>query len=379
MKKLFVLLTVLYLVLAIQAQSPDKMSYQAVVRDTKEGLLVKQNVGVRISILYKEEVIYSELHSTTTNENGLLTIEIGTGKVLTGAFSEIRWAKGVHFLRTEIDPEGKETYTISSLTQLLSVPYSFYASKAGEAQTAASALTAQSAQTSVTAESAKKISTNEGTYSPEMMVDIDGNIYATVKIGTQVWMAENLKATHYRNGDEIPYVTGITEWNALTTGAWCNYNNMALNGNKFGHLYNWFSVGDSRNIAPVGWHVPTNEDWVILENYLIANGGNWDGTTTGNKIAKSLAGITFWSTSTTEGSAGYYPNSNNSSGFNALPAGQLFSTSGFLYLGTGCYWWTSSDSGSMALIRGFYYTNIAESTNVAYNKRNGLSVRCIKD
>jgi uncharacterized protein (TIGR02145 family) len=90
----------------------------------------------------------------------------------------------------------------------------------------------------------------------QTVTDIDGNVYQTVTIGNQIWMAENLKVTHYRNGDEIPNVTVQEDWKNLTTGAYCNYNNVAV----YGRLYNWLAVNDNRNIAPAGWHVPSDAE-----------------------------------------------------------------------------------------------------------------------
>jgi uncharacterized protein (TIGR02145 family) len=127
--------------------------------------------------------------------------------------------------------------------------------------------------------------------------DIDGNVYRIVKIGNQLWTVENLRVTKYNDGSAIQLVAGNSAWAALSTPGYCYYNNTtnADSIKKFGALYNWYVVNPSVNpsnpkkVAPVGWHVPTDEEWTILENYMIVNGYNWDGTTTGNKIAKSLA------------------------------------------------------------------------------------------
>ena len=100
------------------------------------------------------------------------------------------------------------------------------------------------------------------------VTDIDGNTYVTVKIGEQWWMAENLKVTHYRNGDSIPNITADIQWAALDTGAWCSYDNNPDNVNHYGRLYNWYAVTDSRNIAPAGWHVATNDEWIALITIL---------------------------------------------------------------------------------------------------------------
>ena len=99
-------------------------------------------------------------------------------------------------------------------------------------------------------------------------VDLDGNVYKTITIGTQVWMVENLKTTKYGNGDAIPNATANASWSLLYTGAYCWYNNDAANKDITGGLYNWFAVADSRNIAPEGWHVPTEAEWAIQTDYL---------------------------------------------------------------------------------------------------------------
>jgi len=100
------------------------------------------------------------------------------------------------------------------------------------------------------------------------VTDIDGNVYTTVKIGDQWWMAENLEAAHYRNGDSISNITVNTLWTALDTGAHCIYDNDPGRVGNYGRLYNWYAVNDSRNIAPAGWHVATNDDWITLITFL---------------------------------------------------------------------------------------------------------------
>ena len=209
--------------------------------------------------------------------------------------------------------------------------------------------------------------------------DLDGNIYHTVTIGTQTWMLENLKTTKFRNGESIPNVTDNAAWIGLTSAAWCDYDNSATNGNIFGHLYNWYAAADSRNIAPAGWHVPTLAEWDILKDYLIANGYNFDGTTTGNKFAKSLASSNYWKVSNGAGAPGNNMNNNNSSGFNGLPGGGRYGTNGAFFSQTeGSFFWVkegnSSDEANYRAM--FYGYNFFE--NFISSKKIGFAIRCIK-
>jgi len=229
-------------------------------------------------------------------------------------------------------------------------------------------------------------SKNYKTPNPETVTDIDGNVYHTVKIGTQTWMLENLKTTKYRNGEIITNETrGFMYWTGIG-GKWCDYGNSSVYATKFGHLYNGYAIRDTRNIAPTGWHIPTQAEWTTLQNYLIANGYNYDSTTTSNKIAKSLAAGTNWFTFSDIGSVGYDLNKNNSSGFTALPSGIRYITTdnsnGFTLQGSDCYFWTSTTSAAMYDNRN-YITRISYEINYLgdglVSWEYGCSVRCIKD
>ncbi len=209
--------------------------------------------------------------------------------------------------------------------------------------------------------------------------DIDGNVYTTVKIGTQTWMIENLKTTRYRNGEPIPNITSSSEWTALTTGGYSAYENNSANGKKYGYLYNWYAVNDYRNIAPAGWRVPSIEDWATLENYLITNQYNYDNTTTGNKIAKSLASKTDWKGSGGAGAPGNRPEWNNTSGFTALPGGGRYGTTGTFFSQTEAgFWWVKEETTQVeANYRGLFYGYNFFQTFVN-SKKLGLSLRLIK-
>jgi len=206
------------------------------------------------------------------------------------------------------------------------------------------------------------------------VTDIDGNVYQTIKIGDQWWMMENLKVTHYRNGDPIPNVTDNTAWYNLTTGSYCNYNNDEGNVATYGRLYNWYAVSDSRNIAPAGWHVPTDEEWKQLEMNLgmsqaQADTTGWRGTDEGGKLKE--AGTTHWDT----------PNggATNGSGFTALPGGYRDTNGGFNYIGYDALFWSSTEhDSSNAWYRLLNYYS-SQVSRYYYDKRSGYSVRCVRD
>jgi uncharacterized protein (TIGR02145 family) len=214
------------------------------------------------------------------------------------------------------------------------------------------------------------------------VTDIDGNVYKTVKIGNQTWMAENLKVTKYRDGSAIPNVTSNSSWGSLTTGAWCDYSNSTINGSIYGHLYNWYAATDSRNIAPVGWHVPSATELNALENYLIANGLNFDGTASGNKIAKSLASTVYWMTDTSTGSVANDVSKNNKSGFNGLPCGYRYPSNGLSYgLGSVFVCWSLTNTYNLSIsadknMSVSFIDGLAPSNGY---KQYGFAIRCIKD
>jgi uncharacterized protein (TIGR02145 family) len=212
----------------------------------------------------------------------------------------------------------------------------------------------------------------------DTVVDIDGNSYHTVIIGTQVWMVENLKTTKYNDGSLISNVTDSDEWFQSTTGAYCNYNNDPSNGNIYGRLYNWYAI-ETNKLAPQDWHVPSDAEWTTLKDYLMENGYNFDSTTVGNQISKSLASTYGWAPSDEIGDVGNNQASNNRTGFTALPGGCRYVDGLFCNIGEYGSWWSSTSYSTtdayMQLI-GYGFGHIIYYYNEKYC---GLSVRCIKD
>lgn len=193
------------------------------------------------------------------------------------------------------------------------------------------------------------------------VTDVDSNLYQTIKIGNQEWMAENLKTTRYNDGELIPLVTDNSTWSNLSSPAYCwHTNDSTLYSQTYGALYNWHTIKTNK-LCPVGWHVPTDADWTTLTNYL--------GDDAGGKLKET--GTTYWASHNTEAS--------NETGFNALP-GDLRQPDGEFYmLGYSGYWWTSTIKSDRAA----WYRRMDNGTSYvsrysAYTQA-GFSVRCIKD
>ena len=184
-----------------------------------------------------------------------------------------------------------------------------------------------------------------------------------IAIGTQQWMRENLDVLTYRNGDIIPQVTDPTAWAALTTGAWCYYNNDVANGAIYGKLYNWYAVTDPRGLAPLGWHIPTNTEWTILTTTL---GGE---PVAGGRM--KATGTTRWTSPNTSAT--------NESGFAGLPGGLRFSDGSFGVVGDYGYWWSSTETNTTyAWYRNLFYNDGTINRYVDF-KQDGFSVRCLRD
>jgi len=197
------------------------------------------------------------------------------------------------------------------------------------------------------------------------LVDIDGNVYSTVVIGTQTWMAENLKVTKYRNGDNITHITTNSDWNSDTDGAYGYYDDNTTLRDTYGMLYNWYAVDNSssRYICPEGWHVPTADEYDVLSTYL---GGN---SVAGGKMKET--GTDHWQSESS--------GTSNSSGFTARGAGYRLNNGTYGFLNqTFVFWTVSYASNSTAHYRAGSYTS-GGITVSSINKEYGFSVRCLED
>ena len=211
----------------------------------------------------------------------------------------------------------------------------------------------------------------------ETITDADGNVYQTVKIGNQVWTVENLRTTIYNDRSTIPLITDSSVWVAPIP-AYCWYKNDIENKNKYGALYNWYAV-DTKMLAPTGWHVSSDEEWKILEEYLITNGYNWDGTTDGNRVAKALAAKTDWRTAAGPGTIGNDLTENNSSGFSALPGGCRDENGAFGIVGYHGIWWSASRRDFWWAYACRLYSD-HDNIHRGFNSCScGFSIRLVKD
>ncbi len=417
MNKIFTVLSAVLISASLWAQAPQSFSYQAVVRGTDNALVSNKKVGMKISLLKGSETgsaVYVETHTPTSNANGLVSIAIGGGAKdpSSNAFTTIDWSKGPYFIKTETDPTSGSSYSLSSVSQLLSVPYALFAvnsqpgpkgDKGDPGKDGAQGPAGPKGDTGaqgfpgkdgVNGKDEQKLSvspTGDTLYltngnfviipglsaaNPKTkptsgyglnITDVEGNSYKTVYIGTQQWMAENLKTSKYSDGTTIPNITDNTQWQNNTTGAWSYYNNDAANNAKYGKLYNWYAVSKTsngnKNVCPTGWHVPTDAEWTVLTDYL---GGE---TVAGGKMKE--VGTTSWNSPNTDAT--------NTSLFTGLPGGNRINNGNYYYIGGNGYWWSSTEYDTFDA----WYRDLNYGLGNAYRnldgKRIGFSVRCLRD
>jgi uncharacterized protein (TIGR02145 family) len=224
--------------------------------------------------------------------------------------------------------------------------------------------------------------------------DIDGNVYPAVSIGTQIWMAENLKTTRYSNGDLIgttTYATLVIENEVAPKYQW-GYDGNERDVDTYGRLYTWYVAADNRNVCPSGWHIPTDTEWTVLTDYLIKNGYGYGSGYKGMDISKSLAATTGWVSDEKPGSTGNNQESNNRTGFTALPGGGRLEDGHFYDLGHVGAWWSATEGGTQFMqglsgvvvnspggrFRDIYHDYCYVNSYVN-NKKYGMSIRCLKN
>lgn len=363
------------------AQAPTLIPYQAIARNASGEPLSSSTLNARFTIhdgTASGEVVWQELQTVSTSALGLFTEQLGGSVPLTA----VNWANGAKFMQVELDL-GNGFVDIGT-QQLLSVPYALHA---GSVQLDVSAtgdtlfvgdgsyvlipgisLANNGGSASISEHTCGTTNVHNSNLVYGSVTDHEGNVYKTIIIGSQEWMAENLNLSSYADGTPLPEVTDPLEWAELTTGAWCYYNNDANYACPYGKLYNWYACVDTRQLCPVGWHVPTDDDWLALTNYL-------DGV--------EFAGGKMKTTGTVEASTGFFlsPNADasNSSGFSAIPGGGRYSAGTFDLIGAQACWWSSTAGSETNAWDRYLHYNFGSAFRGSGAKPFGFSVRCLKD
>jgi uncharacterized protein (TIGR02145 family) len=378
--------------------------------------------------------VYVETQAGTTNKFGLITKNIGEGNAVNGNFESINWSDGPYFLKIEMDVTGGTSYSEMGTSPLLSVPYALVAktvengfsisyndlqdkpaeideNKADDVlltndqfvqgtKTFGNTVILYSgadAMNNPVKNVSKPVNSGDAVnkayvdkliskiaeldaridklekfvYPPDTaLIDADDNIYNVLFIGDQEWMAEDLRTTKYSDGTSIDNVTDAAEWVSLATPAYCWYMNDEAHKIPNGALYNWYAV-NTEKLCPVGWHVPSDSEWKILEMAIgmtqnEADKDGWRGTDEGSKIKNTTGWVSGSGT--------------NESGFSAIAGGlRDWDEASFYWLGYYSHWWTSTEGGDgTAWDRDVSYntTGIFRFPN---NKNYGMSVRCLKN
>ena len=370
-------LTILALLISVlfTAQVPTLIPYQAIARDGSGQPLMDAILNARFTIHNESAngtIEWQEVMSVNTNSLGLFTSQLGGTTPLAG----VNWADGSKFLQVELDL-GNGFIEIGT-QQMLSVPYALHA---GSVQVNVSPTgdtlfvgdgnfviipglsEANGFTTGTTLHScgATNVHNPELVYSS--MTDQEGNVCKTIVIGTQEWMAENLNTSIYRNGDSIPTNLDNTTWQNTTDGAWAYYDNDTSYACPRGKLYNWFACTDARHLCPQGWHIPSDNDWTELTNYL-------GGYAIAGSEMKSF-GTLYWLSSNTE--------AYNSSGFSATSGGMRHRNGTYQLIGANGQWWSSTPFNSTSAWNRLLISGNINAEIIASRKEYGFSVRCLRD
>jgi uncharacterized protein (TIGR02145 family) len=381
MKTSYFLLTLFFLLSVVSVLAQQGINYKAIISDANGDVLVNTPITIQFTILENgTEEVYKETHTPTTDANGIVIVNIGEGTVVTGVFNDIDWGSNPHFLKTEIDKG--DGLTDMGTAEFKTVPYAFYAKMAEDAAKKADFDILVSKVAAI-----EEILINDGLYS-FIIDDRDENKYNIVKIGNQVWMAENLKYLPMVIGKETGSYTAPFYYVYGYDGTDVNVAKATANYATYGVLYNWPAAMNGeistisnpirvQGVCPSGWHLPSDSEWTELIDYL--GGAN----IAGGKLKET--NLTHWET----------PNdgATNQSGFTALPGGlrsTLYGTTAhFTQLNYTGYWWSSTgqDEGWFNSILAVYDALVIyiETYNAGVVKdwegqtSRGHSVRCVKD
>ena len=365
----------------LSAQAPALIPYQAVARDGEGQTLASSTINARFTLhdaTATGTAVWQELQTITTSSLGLFTAQLGGSVPLTA----VDWSSGAKFIQVEFDL-GNGFIDLGT-QQLLSVPFALHAasvrlnvSNTGDTLFVGDgsyvlipgiSLANNGGSSSISEHTCGTTNVHNSNLLYGNVTDHEGNVYKTIVIGSQEWMAENLNVASYADGTPLPEVTDPFEWDELTTGAWCYYNNEANYACPYGKLYNWYACVDARQLCPTGWHVPTDDDWLALTNYL---------------VGVEFAGGKMKTTGTVEASTGFFlsPNADasNSSGFSAIPGGGRYSAGIFNLIGAQACWWSSTAGSATNSWDRYLLYNFGSAYRGSGAKQFGFSVRCLRD
>jgi uncharacterized protein (TIGR02145 family) len=373
------------------AQAPALIPYQAIARNAAGEPLASSTINARFTIhdgTATGTSVWQELQTVSTSALGLFTVQLGSSVAL----SNVNWADGAKFMQVEINLGNG--FVDMGTQQMLSVPYALHSASSEIANNGFSNVSstgdtlylANGTFLIIPGISAANFGGGSGisahtcgaanVHNPDLtygtMTDQEGNVYKTIVIGTQEWMAENLNTSIYRNGEAIPTNLDNAAWESTTSGAWAFYNYDASYACPYGKLYNWYTCADARQLCPVGWHVPTDPEWTVLTNYLGGEGvAGGKMKTTGTIEAAIEAATGLW----------YSPNAGaiNSSGFSGVPGGYRFVGGGYDNIGDYGIWWSSSEFDTDYAWRRYLYFNDGYANRDYNRKQIGYSVRCLRD
>ena len=370
------------------SQAPQSIPYQAVVRNTDGSVMSNTALNMTFKIhdvTATGTAVYEESHTTSSNAQGLVALNVGGGTPITGTFNTINWGNGAKFLHVLMNA-GNGIVDLGT-QQMMSVPYALFAddidikvSLTGDSLfigDEVSIVPGVSAANSINIVSNGSMLLPGNTTCQSEYISITGcngqdnifyhdRFYSLVEIAGQCWFAENLATDKYTNNDFIP--TGFS-----TTASWINATNGAFDNmyeSNYGKLYNFYAAVDSRGICPTGWHVPSDCEWMYLENnsgleILLQQSFDCRGNTEGNSLMMDIN----W---------GSNINATNSTGFSALPGGMRFGGDHSHQYALG-YWWTNS----MYSNNNYIYRRLGLDSKICrFNNGSaiyGFSIRCIKD
>ncbi len=401
---------------SVLGQFPEKFNYQAVLRDDAGQEMVLEDVSVKLSILKGDmdgPQVFTETHEVTTNEFGLVTLVVGSINPL----SDVNFSADSYFVEIRVNGH------LMGVSQLASVPYALHSQTSDdtfsgdyedllnvpdltsfiEIEDPESGdmlyFTEEGWESLPVGDEGQILSVVDGMPAwiddpPTTVTDVEGNVYQTVVIGNQEWMAENLRTSKYRDGTDIPGGLSNADWQSQDEGAYALYPHNNVDGidseqemiEAYGKLYNWYAVDDSKGLCPEGWYVPTDSDWTQLVDYLLDNVDDIDTDNVGNvlkscrQVDSPLGGDCDTADHPRWNSHGTHYGTDDF-GFSAFPAGRRRPDGSFAFIvGMTGFWWSSSEYSSEDTywIRDLRHTTGGVTRN-DFEAINGFSVRCVRE